>query len=99
MYYDDSDFCLRVARTEWKLAVAADTAVLHKESASTDGTRNPFMEKTIAVSGMGFLSRHALLPWLSILLFLLLKLGNRARRAEWDAFRAVLSGAKDYLRR
>ena len=91
MYYEDSDFCLRTAKTEWKLAVAATTAVLHKESASTEGKRNPFMEKTVAVSGMRFLSRHASLPWLSIPLFLLLKLGNRARRAEWAACRAVLS--------
>ncbi|MGI4852795.1 MAG: glycosyltransferase family 2 protein [Janthinobacterium lividum] len=99
MYYEDSDFCLRVRKTEWKLAVAADTAVLHKESASTEGTRNPFMEKTTASSGMRFLSRHSSLPWLSIPLFLMLKLGNRARRAEWAAFRAVLSGAADYFRR
>lgn len=98
MYYDDSDFCLRVAETEWKLAVAANTAVLHKESASTDGTRNPFMEKTITVSGMRFLARHASLPWLSIPLLLLLKLGNRARRAEWGACQSVWRGLVEYVK-
>ena len=89
MYYDDSDFCLRLSKTRWKLAVAADTAVLHKESASSEGPRDPFMERTIAVSGMRFLLRHSPVPSLSIPVFLLLKLLNRARRGEWAAVRAV----------
>lgn len=98
MYYDDSDFCLRMEGTRWKLAVAEDTAVLHKESASTEGPRNPFMEKTIAVSGMRFLQRHAPVPWISIPAFLLLKLANRARRCEWKACQAVWNGLFEYLR-
>lgn len=96
MYYDDSDFCLRVTGTEWKIIVAIGTAVLHKESASTEGPRDPFMEKTIAVSGLRFLARHSPVPWLSIPIFLMLKLGNRARRGEWAAFRAVWSGFQDF---
>ena len=98
MYYDDSDFCLRMERTRWKIGVAADTAVLHKESASTEGPRDPFMEKTIAVSGMRFLKRHSPAPWISIPLFLLLKLGNRVRLREWAACRAVLQAAREYVR-
>lgn len=98
MYYDDSDFCLRMEKTRWKIAVADGTAVLHKESASTEGPRHPFMEKTIAVSGMKFLQRHSPLPWLSIPVFVLLKLGNRARRAEWAACLAVLKAVAEYRR-
>jgi GT2 family glycosyltransferase len=98
MYYDDSDLCLRMERTRWKIAVAADTAVLHKESASTDGPRNPFMEKTIAVSGMRFLRMHSPFFPLSLLLFLGIKLLNRARRGEWAACRAVLSGVAEFRR-
>ena len=96
MYYDDSDFCLRMEATRWKIAVAADTAVLHKESASTEGPRHPFMEKTIAVSGMKFLQRHSPAPRISIPAFVLLKLANRARRGEWSACRAVLKGVAEY---
>ena len=98
MYYDDSDLCLRMERTRWKIAVAEDTAVLHKESASTDGPRNPFMEKTIAVSGMRFLRMHSPLPALSLPLFLGIKLANRARRGEWAACRAVWSAIAEYRR-
>ncbi len=98
MYYDDSDFCLRMEATRWKLAFAADTAVLHKESASTEGPRDPFMEKTTAVSGMRFLRRHSPMSWLSVPLFLLLKLLNRARRGEWAACRAVLGALRESRR-
>ncbi len=97
MYYDDSDFCLRMERTPWKIAIAADTAVLHKESASTEGPRHPFMEKTIAISGMRFLKRHSPMPWVSIPLFVLLKLGNRVRLREWAACRAVLQAVREYV--
>ena len=96
MYYDDADFCLRMQRTHWTIAMATDTAVLHKESASTEGPRHPFMEKTIATSGMRFLKRHSPAPWFSIPLFVLLKLGNRVRLGEWAASRAVLQAARDY---
>lgn len=96
MYYDDSDFCLRLAKTQWGLAVAADTAVLHKESASTEGPRDPFMETTITVSGLRFLQRHSPAPLLSVPGFVLLKLANRARRGEWAACRAVLQGLRQY---
>ncbi|SEB84642.1 hypothetical protein/alpha-1,3-rhamnosyl/mannosyltransferase [Terriglobus roseus] len=98
MYYDDSDLCLRMERTPWKIAVAADTAVLHKESASTDGPRNPFMEKTIAVSGMRFLRMHSPFFALSLPLFLGIKLLNRARRGEWAACRAVLVAIAEFSR-
>lgn len=94
MYYDDSDYCLRLAKTRWHLAVAADTAVLHKESASTERARDPFMERTVATSGIRFLRRHSPMPAFSVPLFVLLKLLNRARRGEWAACRAVLDAWK-----
>lgn len=98
MYYDDSDYCLRLQGTRWKLAIAADTAILHKESASTEGPRDPFMERTVATSGVRFLRRHSPAPWLSVPVFVLLKILNRARRAQWAACRAVLSGAAASMR-
>ena len=96
MYYDDTDLCLRMEKTRWKIAVAADTAVLHKEGASTDGVRNPFMEKTIAVSGLRFLKRHSPAPPLSQAAFVLLKLANRISHGEWAAARAILRAVGEY---
>jgi GT2 family glycosyltransferase len=98
MYYEDSDFCLRLQETAWTLAVAENTAVLHKESASTDGPRNPLMETAIAVSGLQFLKRHSPLPAFSMPIFIAIKLGNRARRAEWKACKAVWQAVLEYRR-
>ena len=98
MYYDDADLCLRMEKTHWAIAVADDTAVLHKEGASTEGVRNPFMEKTIAVSGLRLLKRHSPLPLLSQIAFIALKLANRARRGEWAAVRAVFQAVSEYCR-
>jgi GT2 family glycosyltransferase len=98
MYYEDSDFAMRMEATPWKIAVAEDTAVLHKEGASGDGQRSRFMEKTIAVSGLKFLRRHSPLPWVSLPLFLCIKLVNRLRLGEWSAFGAVLRAVPEYLR-
>jgi GT2 family glycosyltransferase len=97
MYYDDADFCLRMGeQTNWQIAVAEDTAVLHRESASTEGRRDPFMEKTIVASALRFLKRHSPLPLISLPLLVLIKLANRARRREWAACRAVLRGVEEY---
>ncbi|AFL86561.1 putative glycosyltransferase [Terriglobus roseus DSM 18391] len=96
MYYEDSELCMRMEHTPWKIAVAADTKVLHKEGASTGEARNPFMEKTIAVSGMLFLRMHSPMFIVSLPLFLAIKLLNRARRGEWAAFRAVLRAVAEF---
>jgi GT2 family glycosyltransferase len=98
MYYEDTDFGVRMEDSRWKIAVAEDTAVLHKESASSDGPRNPFMEKTKAVSGLRFLRRHSPFPPFSLPIFIAIKLINRVRRGEWEAARAVLRGVGEYSR-
>lgn len=97
MYYDDADFCLRMEKTSWKIAVATDTAVLHKEGASGEGPRNPFMEKTITVSGLRHLKRNSPLPFVSQVAFVALKVANRGLHREWAAVQAVLLGAAEYL--
>jgi GT2 family glycosyltransferase len=96
MYYEDSDFGVRMQATPWRIAVAEDTAVLHKEGASTEGTRNPRIEQAITVAGLKFLSRHSPFPPLSLPLLLGIKLANRARKGEWAAMAAVLRGAKEF---
>ncbi len=98
MYYEDADFGLRLEKTHWKIAVAADTAVLHKEGGSTEGKRQPFMEKTIAVAGLKFLRRHSPFPAFSMSAFLAIKLLNRLRLREWASLRAVLQAPAVYWR-
>lgn len=98
MYYEDGDFSLRMERSPWTIAVAEDTAVLHKEGASTGKVRSPFMEQTIALAGLKFLRRHSPAPWISMPVFVSLKLLNRIRLREWAALRAVWRAVPQYLR-
>jgi len=97
MYWDDGDFALRVTAAGYGLAVAADTAVLHKEGGSTEH-RSPQMDRFNTAAGMHLLRRHAAVPWFSMVIFLGLRLAKRVVRGEWKNVRAVLAAVGDYWR-
>lgn len=96
MYCDDSDFCIRLRRAGYELSIAQDTAILHKEGASSP-KRSPLIDRFATTSGIRLLKRHAPLPAISITIFLLLRMGNRVRRLEWKNLRAVWQGIRVYL--
>ena len=91
MYCDDSDLCLRIHRAGHPLVIASDTAILHKEGASSP-KRSPLIDQFATTSNCRLLLRHAPVPLFSIAIFLTLRLLNRIRRAEWANLRAVLRG-------
>ncbi|GGG87821.1 glycosyltransferase family 2 protein [Edaphobacter dinghuensis] len=97
MYCDDSDFCLRLRSAGYELSIAKDTAILHKEGASSP-KRSPLIDRFATTSGMRLLKRHAPLPFISITLFLLLRMANRVRRIEWKNLYAVWQGIVVYLK-
>ena len=97
MYCDDSDLCIRLRRAGYGLMVAEDTAILHKEGGSSL-KRSPRIDGFATTSGMRLLKRHAPLPNVSIGVFLLLRMANRARRGEWANLIAVWNGFLIYLK-
>lgn len=97
MYCDDSDLGIRLLRAGYGLVVAEDTAILHKEGASSP-KRSPQIDRFATTSGMRLLRRHSPLPKVSIGVFLLLRMANRARRAEWANLIAVWNGFLIYLK-
>lgn len=97
MYFDDADFCFRAQRAGWQLAIAADTAVLHKEGGSTKRQNSPLMERIITCSGLRFLSYYAPIPALSLPLFVLSKIAKRISRGNLAGIRAVALGVCDWL--
>ena len=105
MYFEDADFCLRARDAKWQLAVATDTAILHKEGASiknlSSGRTTPGnlrLERIVTSAGLVFLRRHAPVPTISCLLFVLSRIAKRIVRADWPALRAVLLGYIDWRR-
>lgn len=99
MYFEDSDFGLRTQRAGWKLCVAEDTAILHKEGGSFEGKRNPVLERIITMSGLSFLKRHAIVPPVAMVLFLGMKIGKRVMLREWASLGSVLRGTRDWCMR
>jgi GT2 family glycosyltransferase len=98
MYCDDSDLCLRMQETRWKIAMAEDTAVLHKESASTTANDKPFMTKTVTVSSLRLIHRNSRFRLIGMPIYIILRLGNRLVRREWRGFKAVCQGVVEFVR-
>ena len=97
MYWEDADYALRVTKAAYSLAIAEDTAILHKEGGSAD-PRSPVIDRYALASGLHFLRRHAALPSLSIFLYLSTRLTGRLLRREWKNVRALFLAIGDYRR-
>jgi GT2 family glycosyltransferase len=65
MYWEDADLSLRLKKAGWKLAVAEDARVLHRESASL-GKRSPTLDLYYSRSVVVFFRKHSTFPWIAI---------------------------------
>lgn len=97
MYWEDADYCFRVRKAGWKLMVAQDAKVWHKESASL-GKRNPVLDTYFSASTIRFLRRYASVPALPILIGVGGKLLRRVLTGDWERVRAVWRGVADAVR-
>jgi GT2 family glycosyltransferase len=98
MYFDDSDLALRMQRTSWKIAMASDTAILHKEGGSVKKGENPFMTQVVTVSGLRFIRRNSRLALLGMPVFVALRVANRVCKGQWRGAAAVLRGGLQFFR-
>ena len=94
MYYEDSDLSFRIYKAGWKLVVAEDTAVLHKEGASL-GARNPLRARYAIASVLRFMYKHARFPTFTQSLFCMAVVLNKVRKRDWIALKSVLAGIGD----
>ena len=94
MYWEDTDLSFRLRRAGWQLAVAVDSRVWHKQSASL-GKRSSLLDQYFTRSGVRFLRRYAPIPFISILFMLGMMLAARHARGEIGRARAVLKGFLD----
>jgi GT2 family glycosyltransferase len=97
MYWDDGDYALRVTRAGYALAVAEDTAILHKEGGSAEA-KSPVIDRYSVAAGMHFLRRHSPMPPLSMAIFVAVKFASRLAKGRWKNARAVLAAVGDYER-
>lgn len=98
MYFEDSDLCFRARSAGWKLAVAADTAVLHREGGSCQSKKNARLDRIVTASGLRFLDRYGSPRPVAKGLFVLSRLAKRAVRGNFSGVRAVWRGVGDWSR-
>lgn len=91
MYWEDTDLGFRLRKAGWQLAVAARAKVWHKQSASL-GMESPLLVEYGTCSAVRFLRRHARMPWVSVALMSLLRVGKRLLRGDWTRLHAFFRG-------
>ena len=92
MYWEDADYCFRLRRAGWRLAVAGQSKVWHKGSASV-GSRSARMDSYFNSSAVRFFEKHARAPGIALWTGVALRLAKRILLADWDRARAVWTGA------
>jgi GT2 family glycosyltransferase len=91
MYWEDADYCFRLRRAGWRLAVAGQSKVWHKGSASV-GKRSARMDTYFNASAVRFFERHACVPLVPLSVGIGLRLLKRVAARDWERVRAVWAG-------
>jgi GT2 family glycosyltransferase len=95
LYWEDTEFCLRLRKKGWRLAAASGSRVLHKVHGSSGG--NPLiLDRHQTASGLRLLRLHSPFPRLSMFLFLAMRFSKRILRLQFARSRGVWAGIREY---
>lgn len=96
LYWEDTEFCLRLRKKGWRIAAAPNSQVLHKVNASTGGNKI-ILDRYHTTSGLRLLRLHSPAPKLAMFLFLTIRFSRRLLRLQFSRCEAVWAGLNDYL--
>lgn len=91
MYWEDADLSFRLYKAGWRLAVADDSRVWHKLSASL-GRNHPLLDQYFTRSAVRFLRRYAPVPIISISVMISKMLLKRILFGQVRRIKAVVTG-------
>jgi GT2 family glycosyltransferase len=97
LYWEDTEFSLRLRKKGWRIAAAPGSRVLHKVSASTAGNK-VLLDRYQTASGLRLLRLHSPAPVLSSLMFLAIRFARRILRLQFSRCSSVVAGIQDYRR-
>jgi GT2 family glycosyltransferase len=97
LYWEDTEFCLRLQKKGWRIAAAPESRVLHKVHASTSGNQL-VLDRYQTASGLRLLKLHSPAPYLASLAFLAIRFARRIARLQFSRCRSVWAGVQDYRR-
>lgn len=95
LYWEDTEFGFRLRKNGWKLAVASESRVIHKENSST-GENRALRTRYSTESAMRFLSDYSPLSGVSTLLFLSVRLAQRLVTGRFREMAIVLQGSRAF---
>lgn len=91
LYWEDTEICFRLRREGWRLAVAGDSKVWHKVSA-TSGKKSVRLDAIISRSAVRFFERNSPTPLISIAASVFLRTARRVLAGNWTSVRQVWTG-------
>ena len=91
MYWEDADMSYRIRAAGYRLTVAPDASLLHKENATTGG-KSPRKDRYISASGIRFLRKFAYFPPVPIFILIFGRALKRFAARDWPRGLAVLAG-------
>lgn len=91
MYWEDADLGFRLRRAGWRSAVADDSHIWHKQSASL-GKNSASLDEYFTRSQVRFLRRYAPLPMVPVFFMIGRVLAKRIMLGNMSRARAVLRG-------
>ena len=94
MYWEDTDYCFRLRKAGWRLAVAEESKIWHKEQGSV-GKKSLPMDVYFNRSAVRFFKRHATFPLAPIGFSLLQRLARWALAGDLRRVRAVWAGINE----
>lgn len=95
LYWEDTEFCLRLRKRGWRIAAAADSRIAHKVHGSTAGDSLK-LDRYQTASGLRLLQLYSPAPRLASILFLTVRFARRLLRFQFARCRSVWTGIQDY---
>jgi GT2 family glycosyltransferase len=90
LYWEDPDYCWRLRRAGWKLAVAGESKIWHTGMSAS--RKNPKLDVFYNASAVRFFMQHSPTPLISLSVGAFLRIAKRLISADWKRARAIWAG-------
>lgn len=88
MYWEDADYCFRLRRAGWRLAVASKSKIWHKEQGSV-GKKSVLLDVYFNQSAVRFFKKYSSAPLVPVCASIPRRLARWALAGDWHRIRSV----------
>ncbi len=98
LYWDDPEYCWRLRKSGWRLAVAGNSKIWHK-GMSAHGRGSVRSDIFYNRSATQFFGRYSPIPFVSVWIGVMLRVIKRLMERDWDRARATWVAVKEVRHR